>query len=193
MRIVANHSAYDTRAVRRVIQATSRAFAKRERPLPFWPRLHVRLLEGRSRSPQVTYESNGDLLINLPRLRGTEFIGLVRQQHGGDHEACDGLSSVSLALAIQVWLFHWAGKHPPWAANVLMDSGRMLKRIPMLIPLRIIKPEPPRDRLRDKLTRTMALKKSWQRKAKLAGTKLKKLARLQKRYEKQIAQRETST
>lgn|GEM_PF-6743293 len=193
MRIIENSTAYDTRAVRRVLQAIYRTFRRREGHSVGWPNMRVRLLEGRTQ--RIRIDAWKDLLkIYLPPLQGTEFIGLLRQQHGGDMEHDHGgVSALRLALQVQGALFGLvSGARRSWHDKQILDGKRTLRGIPELLPLKIIKPELPRDKLREKLTRTLELKKSWQRKAKLAGTKLKKLTSLQKRYEKQLARRETT-
>ena len=198
MRIIANESSYDTRAVRRVLQAVARVFVAHEDPI-YWDKVCVQLLKARTQHIRV--RAWMDLRMEvfrmdvyLPPLLGTEFIGLARQQHGGpmdvDH---GGLYAKKLALTVQsaMYALH-TKKRRSWHSKVLMDERRMMRGIPTLVPLRIIKPSQPRDKLREKLVRTLELKKGWQRKAKLAGTKLKKLSSLQRRYEKQLAQREAT-
>lgn len=194
MRIVANESPYDTRAVRRVLQAVARAYLRREGKLDYWPSLRVQLLERRVQ--RIRVEGVSSLIkIYLPPLQGTEFVGLARQQHGGAvtlDENHAGLSSLRLALQVQSMLYSLrGGRRRQWHGQTLLGGERgTLRGIPPLIPLRVIKSAVPRDKLRDKLARTMVLQKGWQRKSKLAATKLKKLSGLQKRYEKQLAQRE---
>ena len=191
MRIVANQSAYDARAVRRVLQAVVRQFGRTEWPVLFWRPMRVQLLEWRGAGVKVEMVPS-ETKLYLPALRGAEFIGLARQQHGGqsgvDH---GGLTATAIALALQPALFAQFGMLPPaWCSNVVMGGSRTLRRTPERIPLRIIKPKAPRDKLRERYARTVELEKAWQRKAKLAATKLKKVRQFKARYAKQLLQRQ---
>lgn len=197
MRIVSNETAYDTRAVRRVVQATVRAFQKSEGSVSWWSSARLHLVEMRRLRNGVRFQmADGEAVFALyfPPLRGTEFIGLARQQHGGDQSIDHGgVTAKGIALALQWALYQLRGRAPSWARDVVVGGEkRTLRGLPLLIPLRIIKPELPRDKLQERLARTLELRKNWQRKAKLAATKLKKLASQQRRYEKQLAKREAS-
>ena len=193
MRIVANESSYDAKSVRRVSTLTSI-------PIGWWDRLRVRLADGRRgvRSVRARWETKLHrpvLALHLPALRGAEFIGLARQQHGGDPGADHGgLKVHDLAIHIQFALLGMLGvRAPSW--HVLMGvAEKKLRRIRLaLIPLRILKPKPPRDRIRDRYARVLKAEKGWRRKQKLATTKVKKLRRRRIYYEKLLARRQEAT
>ncbi len=209
MRIVANESSYDARAVRRVLTAVWSGIPPLA-PIPvgWWERIRVRLTVGRGRGVRaecdrgIARTKDGALTIkpiltlHLPALRGIEFIGLARQQHGGDIGADHGgLKVTDLALCIQQAFLELLGvpNVPAWTRTVLSAAARKkLQRIKLvLIPLRILKPKTarPRDRVQERYARVLKVERVWLRKQKLANTKVKKLRQRRSYYEKLLARR----
>lgn len=204
MRIVANESSYDAKAVRRVLTAVYPGVPPLT-PIPvgWWDRLRVRLQDGRGRGVRAEWDRDAEraktelhrpvLVLHLPALRGTEFIGLARQQHGGDIGADHGgLKVRDLAICVQAGLLEMLGaRAPAWTSRVLAaPAEKKIRRIKLvLIPLRILKPKPPRDRIQDRYAHVLKAEKMWKRKQKLAGTKIKKLRQRRIYYEKLIARR----
>jgi len=199
MKIVANKSAYDARRINAVIRAVWTGVpAVAAIPVGWFDQLRVRLDETRGKRLKSEADSKArKLTIFLPALRGMEFVGLLRAEHGDDTSDVDhgGVKTHDLALEVQIALFDMLGANrPPWANNVLSGAAeKKVRRIPPHIPLRIIKPQKnptPRDRLLKRLARIAVLEKGWQRKAKMAATKLKKLRGLRARCEKRLAEQE---
>ena len=207
MRIVANASAYDTRAVRRVLSAVARMLVRRGYVIRSWAGLRVRLMNGRTqiRSEVVVHpgetrlealsRSPRQLDLHLPQLRGDEFIDMLRHQHGTESLSVDhgGLTSANLALHMQGTLLDMSDSRVRWQGRMLMEGARTPRGLPVCIPFRIVRPKPPRDRVQDRYARILQLEKVWQRKAKLAATKIKKLRGQRRRYEKQLAARKETT
>ncbi|MGH9257022.1 MAG: hypothetical protein ACRD3C_20880, partial [Vicinamibacterales bacterium] len=164
---------------------------RQQTPAAFWPRLRVRVVAGRAQRVRVQL-GNDQLKLYLPPLRGDEFISLTREQHGGDVDVVQhgGLSSERVALRVQAALFGMlTGRRRAWHGTVLLDTVKTLRGLPLLVPLRVIRPTPPRDRLKECHEKVVAQEKVWTRKAKLAATKLKKLRSKRLRYEKRLATR----
>src|SRR6266581_3321806 len=149
MHIIENRTSYDTRAVRRVLQAVYRTVQRREGSARnVWSAMRVKLLERRlKRVQRIRIDAYADLLrIYLPKLQGGEFIGLTRQQYGGSLEHDHGGVHVRrLALQVQAALYIVLGRRyskRSWMSRTLLDEPRTLRGIPQLLPLRVVQPAP---------------------------------------------------
>lgn len=191
-----NESPYHTATLRRITVATFRGLLK---PLP----AQVRVVEGRV-NLRIVYE-NGGLGIFLPKLTGAEFVVLLRQQHGGaparynpaipaarSDLAKAGIHTATFAQALQRTVAAHDYKDLNWYGTMLHpEIERELKKakVPIYVPLRVIKPKKgpvPRDIVQERYKRVCELEARWQRKLKLAQTKLKKIRSKKKHYHKKL-------
>lgn len=185
MRIVANESSYDTRTVRRIITAVYRAVAKTEGPAPWWKTLRVYVKTNRTawkKRPRY-FSSEKILVLRLPKMRGTEWISLVRQQCGAPAEELErtsgrAVSSRKIALTILGWFLHWhpaRGSASQWRRG--WRGGLILPALlPTLVPLKIEKKLATTGAgglVAERYARVLEHERRWMRKLKLAQTKLR--------------------
>lgn len=196
---ITNRSPYDKRTMTRVFKAVYRAFNKSVGLEPaggrtWWNRLAVDARVGRT--PGGPVRGRWDLRaytmdLIVPKLTGDEFIPLVRDGRG---KVRAGLATRDLALLVQQMYYHMDGRsRRKWLKERVVGGDDTLKGLPEFVPLRIIKPKEdgPRDVVAERHERVTALLEKWQRKLKLAQTKVKKLKAKKKHYEKKLAQRRT--
>lgn len=198
-----NSSQYDTVALRRIFAATWRGVyavkGLKGTATQTWKLLAIQVRKGQ-RNVRYTWspQDQHTLGFALPRLTGTEFIPLMRQQHGGDQSKSaqhGGLEAERIALAMQQAIYDmWSWKRQRGAKLVLLISvraGLLRANIPVYVPIRVLKQrvEIPQDKLKEKYDQLGALEKKWTTKSKLAQTKLKKIRERRKRYAKQLAAR----
>lgn len=134
------------------------------------------------------------IFVSLPQLTGDEFIALMRQQHGGPKTSTAvGLRSEDVALCAQQAFYASNGwQRRRGGKNTLNVHVRLaLKAMPEFVPLRVrkLREEPTRDVVSERAARVSALLEKWQRKLKLAQTKIKKLRARQKHYQRKLSQR----
>lgn len=207
-----NASQYDSRALRTVILATHHAVMREKTNSSpgWWDDLLIDIQTGRKNCAwewDVASLADGSkkhrrLILVLPKLTGTEFIPLLRQQHGGrstanvQHEA---LRAESVALLIQKAIgVHYGWKRPKGQANMLKIGVRaafVRKHIPEFVPVRILREVEPeeRDIVAERYERLLELEKVWASKAKRAQTRLRTLRTKRKAYERRMQQRSRLT
>lgn len=164
MKII-NASPYDTRALRSIICSVHRYIRRHTHIVVGWRELIVYVGARRPPDFQVGFDRG---YIHVPNLQGTEW-----------HERLRGITNgAALTSAKFAWL---AGA----LFGVRGWDDRMLKKgTPEFVPLKVVKPKAPRNLLQERYQRVLQLEKAWQRKYKLAATKLKKLRLVRRRYEK---------
>ena len=170
MKII-NTSPYDTRALRSIICSVYSYVRKRSQPKgASWKNLLTVVHVGARKPPgfQVGFDRGS---IYVAGLRGTEWHEQLRGITTGN-----ALTAERFAQGVLVML-----KKTPADFH-----SRMLKKgTPVHVPLKALKkPKPPRNILQERYQRVLRLERAWQRKYKLAGTKLKKLKLVRRRYEK---------
>lgn len=194
MRLI-NESAYDTQAIRKVINIAMRKTYGLSPNIPNRVKdMHVLVKHSRTASPRGTFDRSIPLrlIVRPPRLNGSEFIPLLRQQHGGaqkEEHLDDAPGRVLGALCYQ--MFCRIMRQPmPWHEALFRVAEF---KVPVFLPLRITKSEsvekPVRDIVAERHARVLLLEKGWQRKLKLAQTKIKNLRIKRRYYEKKMATR----
>lgn len=203
---VRNTSPYDTRVIRRVLVAVKRAWIHNatrfgEDHADLFKALVVECVPGRTNRVTAQWAANTQqtnrlahiLTLRLPKLTGDEFVPLWRQHHGGEQGIKAGLNTTELALLLQQCYYGIAGKdRKKWMKERLVGGPDTVKGLPQFVPLKIIQPKEgaPRDIVAERHARVLELEQKWQRKLKLAQTKLKKLRAKRKHYEKKLKARE---
>jgi hypothetical protein len=206
-----NTSAYHTATLRRIFTVTIRALSAElihaeGRPWDF----NIIAEEGRvllrwawMEKTSISLQRVATLRLVIPKLRGSEFITLLRQQHGGlnpdfgkavEHGA---LKSEEVAFAAQEVAYEHFRVYGHRVLTLHPAVYRALKsaKVPQYVPLRVRKPpkeEVPRDIVALRYDRVLAAETRWKTKFKLAETKLKKLRLKRRHYEKQLAKRNTT-
>lgn len=147
---------------------------------------------------KMANRTDKDVYVKLPPLTGTEFVAIMREQHGGVAGTHASLTVDDVALIAQQIFYTingWSRKQG--RKNTLTIHTRA--EVAMLedrkfVPMRILKPkvERTRDQLQEKYDRAIELERKWTTKLKLAQTKLKKARERKKRYAKRLAERESA-
>lgn len=203
MKFVSNTSAYDTRALRKIAVLTWRALQEVHGRQTTAVRgswaITVNVQEGRKHTSwrwARKQETHHGMVLILPKLHGREFVAQLRAQHGGtgttEHHA---LLSETVAHAFQdavLSSYGWVLPGKSANLNVAVRLAMKRRKVPTHVPLRIIKPKEdvPRDIIQERFQRVLELEQKWQRKLKLAQTKLKKIRQKKKHYTKKLASRQ---
>jgi hypothetical protein len=197
-----NTSPYHTATLRQIITTTFRTLRAEHGEVDReWP-IKIIVEEGRKnvRWQWVKDQKVSTILLSLPKLTGTEFIPLLRQQYGGSSNTeHGGLRSQDIALAAQQAVHqHFIRWLKPNSLSTLVAlsvrAALMRAKIPEYVPLRVRKepkPQEPRNVVQDRYKRVLELEAKWQRKIKLAQTKLKKLRLKRRHYEKKLSKEQT--
>ena len=185
-----NQSHYDTMTMRRIVVWERRWLYRNygDRVGSRHPPLVIHVLPAGARIP--VHQKAGEVVLRTTKLTGMEWISLTKQIHGAPRDELwripgRAMLSAEFALAAFDLLCSWYG---------LNVRGRVLPELPsefpVLVPLRVVRPPTPqRDVVRERYLRVLGLEKVWQRRSKLAQTKLKKLRARRRYYEKQLASR----
>lgn len=179
---IRNITPWDTKTLRRLARGAGRATSFSDVDVLF-------ALEG-AHTTKYKKGVRKIAIVRLPQLKGDEWIGLVRQQYGTPHNRSDGLTCGAVAGAARVALDALRNDRQTVGYEIAADNIYLAKWLSWedaraLVPLEPPKPLPqPRDHARERYRRAVELQRTWQRKAKLAATKLKKLRVRIRYYEK---------
>ncbi len=182
-----NRSPYDTRHLRRVAVRAFHSLSEKNKswlklPRPWWRNLKIHVVLTGAHIPKFNFgRESGHVYVRVPKLTGDEWHQITRDSEDGRAlltqdfanivraQICDPLDSFAV--------------DPYW-----------LRKLPKVVPLKHVNPKaPPRDALQVKWERAVLYEKSWIRKQKLAGTKVKSYRRKRIMYEKRLAARKAAT
>lgn len=170
-----NRTSYDTRVLRRIITTVHRVMAKNEGRLPAWRHLRITVETRRARqyegrvSGWASY-GGGRMMLRLPH---------PRRHHVGAHR---------VAWLVEHELYHSYGrKHGSfreepeewWAQHVGTDP----------LPLKARKAHPARDLVAERRAHAQRLLRQWERRAKLAQTKVRQYRKKVRYYDRAAARR----
>lgn len=204
-----NTSQYDTVTLRRIITATydgvlewrrTTALTNRDTVTQWWEGLTVTAVRGRGstlKRGKTLAGGNKEIELRLPRLKGDEFIVHLRERHGGgtSKRPYSALKAEAVALIFQQTMYQFFGwkRKRGFGAELVAGVRLQLQRagVPAFVPLRIRRArttaeKEPRNIVQERYAKVCELEAKWQRKAKLAQTKLKKLRSKRKHYEKKL-------
>lgn len=192
-----NTSEYHTATLRRIFVVTVRTLRERKTIRAFDARV---VIEVGRKNLRFEWQDQGvrfpTMTIMVPKLTGDEFLPLLRQQYGGSVAAANvptaGLKSVDVAAIAQraaTLFFKWPTQDQ---LDIAVRAALIKAKIPPYVPLRVRKPQKekePKGLVEKRYERVLELEMRWNRKLKLAQTKLKKLRTKRKHYEKKLANR----
>lgn len=212
MKALINDSPYRTSTLKRIITTTVAAIiARRGRFIssccpystrtPFhsvwWSTCEVHIKSGRrTKGWHWKFHTPYLLIVTIPGLTGSEFVHHARATHSNtaDAKLHPAFESETLALIIQQAVY----SHHKWKRGRGLRhelAYPLLTTIPQYPPVKIRRPttgKPKEDIVTVRAARVEELLVKWERKLKLAQTKLKKLRIRRKHYAKKLAQRSTT-
>lgn len=184
MRLI-NLTDYDTLVLRRIASAVER-YQHGSMQRPGWKWLRIFITYAGARAP-ASWRSP-DVLIRLPKLKGDEWVHLQRQKAGIESDPRPGFGP-PLTSWVALYVTQQMGYN--WSDSFTFNPR---DRVPRLLPLKAIKPPRPKvDPRRQRYERVLILEKGWIRKLKLAQTKLRKLAKVKRYYERMLKEEGMTT
>jgi hypothetical protein len=117
----------------------------------------------------------GAIVIRVPKLTGDEWHQILRDEPNGTALTTKKLAGLAMEELMD-------GNQ---AVGKFIPDARYLRKLPVVVPLRIVKPPtPPRDPVRARYERVLELERNWVRKVKHAQTRLKTVRKRRRYYEK---------
>jgi len=175
-----NQSPYDTWVLRGAVQAAMRTNYDGHRPSHpphWWKTLKVYVITAGARTPVTgrTAPQFGAIVIRVPKLTGDEWHQILRDEPNGTALTTKKLAGLAMEELMD-------GNQ---AVGKFIPDARYLRKLPVVVPLRIVKPPtPPRDPVRARYERVLELERNWVRKVKHAQTRLKTVRKRRRYYEK---------
>jgi hypothetical protein len=176
-----NRSPYNTRVLRAAVTAAMRTNYDGLAPL-WWQKLRVYVVlvgtrapvSGSPGSPGRLGPQFGTVCIRVPKLTGDEWHQIIRDEPNGT-----ALTTEQVASAAMIELIDGRQRN-----GVFAPDQKYLRKLPKVVPLRIVTPKPKRDAVRERYERVLELERNWMRKVKHAQTRLKTVRKRRRYYEK---------